>query len=190
MANPEHTQDSTSTTGDRGEAFTTTDGRTLFLRPIRSTDADALLRAFARLTPEQVRLRVFHPMNELSAAAVERLCNLDPATAAAWVATDADGEIRGDARFYSDAARAAEFALIVDPTLNGVGIGRVLMQKLIEESRARGLRELWGVVLTENKTMLDLAQRMGATRETIPEEPGVLRVRFDPRNQLAQEHRG
>lgn len=178
----------TSTSGDRGQAFTTTDGRTLYLRPIRSTDSDALSRAFARLTPEQVRLRVFHPMNELSAAAVGRLCNPDPALAVAWVATDADGEIRGDGRFYVDADHGAEFALIVDPALTGIGIGHALMQKLIDESRTRDLRELWGVVLAENATMLDLARRMGATREANPGDPGILRVRFDPRSRLAQEH--
>ena len=189
MTDPDDPPASAPTTDDRGEVFTSTDGRTLYLRPIRSTDGEALLRAFARLTPEQVRLRVFHPMNELSAAAVGRLCNLNPAIAAAWVATDADGEIRGDARVYVDAARAAEFALIVDPTLTGIGIGHVLMQKLIEESRMRGLHELWGVVLTENKTMLDLGRRMGATREAIPEEPGVLRIRFDPRENLPTEPR-
>lgn len=170
----------TSSTDDRGEAFTTTNGRTLFLRPIRSTDADALLSAFGRLTPEQVRLRVFHPMNELPAAAVARLCNLDPAIATAWVATDADGEIRGDGRFYLDADGGAEFALIVDPALIGIGIGRALMKKLIKESRTRGLRDLWGVVLAENTTMLDLANRLGARRDAIPGEPGVVRVHFDP----------
>lgn len=184
MTDPELPHGSTSTTDDRGEAFTTTDGRTLYLRPIRSTDANALLRAFARLTPEQIRRRVFHPMNELSAAAVGRLCNLDPATAVAWVATDADGEIRGDGRFYVDAGNGAEFALIVDPALTGIGIGHVLMHKLIEESRTRGLHELWGVVLTENRIMLELARHMGATRKAVPDEPGVLRVRFDPRTRL------
>lgn len=163
-----------------GETFTTLDGRTLLLRPIRPGDADALLRAFARLTPEQIRLRVFHRMNALSPQVAKWMCDVDAATAAAYVVTDDDGEIRGDARLYVDADNAgAEFAIIVDPALTGVGVGRALMQRLLDESRARGLRELWGVVLTENASMLDLASRLGAQREAVAGEPDLLRVRFD-----------
>jgi len=161
----------------------TADGRALFLRPIRPDDVDALRRGFARLTPEQVRLRVFHRMNDLSPEVAERLCNVDQAVGAAFVATDADGEIRGEARMYVEpAAERAEFALVVDPALVGIGVGHVLMQRLLEEGRRRGLSELLGSVLAENATMLDFASRLGAEREAIPDEPDLVRVRFDLRD--------
>lgn len=163
----------------RGEAFTIADGRTLFLRAIRPDDVAALLRAFARLTPEQVRLRVFHPLRTLAPAAAARLCRLDPTSAVAYVAVDADGEIRGDARFYVEAGDRAEFALIVDPSLVGLGVGHALMQRLLAEARRRGLSQLWGSVLTENATMLDFAQRLGAERVAIADEPDRVRVHFD-----------
>lgn len=146
-----------------GQPLTTSNGRHFTLRPIRGDDVAALLRAFARLTPEQIRLRVFHPMSALSIEAAERLCHLDAATAAAFVVVDAGGEIRGDARLYVQADNVStEFALIVDAALTGIGIGRALLQRLLEESRHRGLCELWGLVLGENTTMLELARRLGA----------------------------
>ena len=56
------------------------------------------------------------------------------------------------------------------------------MQRLLDEARRRGLVDLWGAVLTENVNMLDLAQHLGATREAVPGEPGLVHVRFDLRD--------
>ncbi|MFC5491280.1 GNAT family N-acetyltransferase [Dokdonella soli] len=166
-----------------GEAFTTADGRTLFLRPIRPDDVEALRRGFARLTPEQVRQRVFHRMTELTPDVAELLANVDPDKGAAYVATDAEGEIRGEARLYVDTnVEGAEFALVVDPELTGQGVGRTLVRRLIDESRRRGLSELWGFVLAGNGLMLDFASRLGAKREAVPEEPDLVRVHFDLRD--------
>ena len=164
----------------RGRAFRTLDGRTLRLRAVRPDDVDAFKRGFARLTPEQVRQRTFHRMNELSDEAAHRLVDIDPATAAAYVAVGDDGELHGEARLHVvPAGDSAEFALIVDPTMLGLGIGRALMRRLIEEARRRGLREVWGTVLADNALMLDFSRRMGAVREGVPDEADVVRVRFD-----------
>ncbi|MBN8726124.1 MAG: GNAT family N-acetyltransferase [Xanthomonadales bacterium] len=170
---------STSPGPDPADTFTASDGRRFLLRPIRATDADALVRAFARLTPEQIRLRVFHRLGALSPEVATRLANPDPAWAAAWVAIDSDEEIRGDARYYADrAGKRAEFGVIVDPSVTGLGLGRALLQCLLDDARARGLEELWGAVLTENATMLELAQQLGAVRGAMEGEPGVVRVGF------------
>lgn len=159
--------------------FTTSNGRELLLRAIEPDDEAALLRAFARLTPEQIRLRVFHRMNALSPEVARWLCKTNPLKTSAYVAVDRDGEIRGDARIYIDADKpSAEFAIVVDPALTGMGVGLALMQRLLDESRARDLDDLWGDVLTENASMLDLADRLGAKRESIAGEPGLVRVRF------------
>jgi len=164
----------------RGRAFRASDGRAFRLRVIHPGDVPALQRAFARLTPEQVRHRTFHHMNELTTDAATRLANVATAHGAAYVVVDGDGEIRGEGRFYIDREKpSGEFALIVDPTLLGIGIGRALMRRLVSDARRRGLRELWGSVLAENALMLDFSQRLGAARESMMDEPGVVRVRFD-----------
>jgi RimJ/RimL family protein N-acetyltransferase len=165
---------------DDGVALTTRDGLQLTLRPIRAGDADALRRGFARLTPEQVRLRTFHRQNELTPAAAERLVRIDPETTSAFVAVDADGEIRGEARLHADAVdESGEFGVTVDPSFTGRGIGRALLSRLLDDARRRGLRTIWGDVLTDNAAMLDFVKRIGAKREFVPEEPGLMRVSFD-----------
>ena len=45
--------------------FTTDDGQSLLLRPIRPEDEPALQATFARLTPEEVRFRFFVPMKRM-----------------------------------------------------------------------------------------------------------------------------
>jgi RimJ/RimL family protein N-acetyltransferase len=161
------------------EPFALSDGRVLTLRPIRIDDADALRRGFARLTPEQVRLRTFHRQNELTPAAAERLVRIDPETTSAWVAVDADGEIRGEARLHADVVdESGEFGVTVDPSFTGRGIGRALMQRLLDDARRRGLRTIWGDVLADNSAMLDFVKRIGAKREFVPDEPGVIRASF------------
>lgn len=162
------------------ESYTTSDGRRLSLRPIRSDDAAALRRAFARLTPEQVRLRTFHRINELSPAAAERMTRIDPTTTTAYVAVDADGEIRGEARLYADLADdSAEFGIAVDPEWTRQGLGRRLLQLLVDDARRRAVGTLRGDVLASNQAMLDFVRPLGATTAFLPDEPGVVRVRFD-----------
>ena len=161
-----------------GEPFLARDGRPLRLRPIAADDVDALRRAFARMTPEQIRLRVFHVLNELPEPVARFLCHVDPDKVAAFVVTDDDGgEIRGEARVHLDpVTESAEFAIAIDPAFTGNGVGWALMTRLIATSRALGMREIWGHVLAENTAMLDLAMRLGFARETVAGEPGLLRV--------------
>ncbi|MEP7041899.1 MAG: GNAT family N-acetyltransferase [Dokdonella sp.] len=164
-----------------GEPLLAHDGRQLLLRAIQPGDAAALRRAFARLTPEQIRARFFYRMSELSEALAARLSDPDPQTTAAFVVVDADGaEIRAEARIYVDeTTAAAEFAIAVDPAFTGQGLGRALMLRLIEESRRRGLAEMWGDVLAGNHAMLDFVRHLGLA-PTIEhgDEASVVRVRF------------
>ena len=170
-----------------GESFLARDGRPLRLRPITGSDVPALMRAFGRMTPEQIRLRVFHALSELPEPVARYLCNVDSDKVAAYVVTDDDGsEIRGEARVHFDAVtESAEFAIAIDPEYTGRGVGWALMTRLVESSRSRGMREIWGHVLAENTAMLDLAARLGFEREHVGGEPGLLLVRkplvIDPR---------
>jgi acetyltransferase len=163
-----------------GERFLARDGRPLRLRAIDAGDVAALQRAFGRMTPDQIRMRVFHALNELPAPIARYLCHVDPERVAAFVVTDDDGgEIRGEARVHFDrVTESAEFAIAIDPAFTGNGVGWALMTRLIETSRAFGMREIWGHVLAENGSMLDLAHRLGFSRESVNGEPGVLLVRM------------
>src|SRR5687767_1031000 len=94
------------------------DGRTMVLRPIEPADAAALIEGFKLLTPEEVRARFQHSLNELTPEMARTLTVLDPVHAFALVLAepgDAGEALVGAVARVSleRERREAEFALIV-----------------------------------------------------------------------------
>ena len=164
----------------KGELVTTRDGRELRLRAIEPGDVAALQRCFGRLSPEDIRRRFLHAMSELPAPMAQRLSRVDPAIESAYVLMDETvqpAEMRGVGRIYVDeAANSAEFSVLVERDWARVGLGALLMQRLVDDSRRRGLAELWGYVLVENRPMLQLCKELGFVRRLSPEEPGTTQI--------------
>jgi len=159
------------------------DGRHLLLRPIDPRDAEPIRQAFMLLSPEEVRLRFLHPMKEMSRDLVTRLTRIDPESEFALVM--AEPLVPGEAlvgcvgRLSIDpATNKAEFAILVSRFLINKGLGRLLMSQLIAWGKAHGLSEIYGDVLDENSAMLALAESLGFTREMLPDDPGIVRVRL------------
>ncbi len=101
--------------------------------------------------------------------------------ALAAVRRDDDGgsHMLGVSRYYLDPETGeAEFALVVGDAYQRQGLGRHLMQRLIEIARERGVRRLTGLVLRENGPMLALTSSLGfRPAETV--EDGVVRMSLD-----------
>ena len=159
------------------------DGRTLALRDIYAEDVVPLQRGFARLSPEEVRMRFLHPLTELPHDFAVRLCDLDAQTSVAFVFIDPpeipEREIRGVARAYIDPTTlSAEFAIVVQRQYTGQGLGTRLMRCLIEACRRHGAVEIWGDVLLENDAMLRLAEHLGFHRYSQISDPGVVQMRL------------
>ena len=164
-----------------GKRITTSDGRALILRQIRADDVVALQRGFTRLSPEEVRMRFLHPLNELPRDFAVSLCDLDPRWAVAWVLADPDGtaepEIHAVARAHLDAVtEQAEFAVIVQQQFCGQGFGRLLTQRAIDSARRLGALEVWGDILLDNAAMQHLCDTFGFQRQTVPHHAGVQRA--------------
>jgi acetyltransferase len=148
----------------------------LSLRPIRPEDAAAAIRYFGRLDPEDVRMRFFRPMRELSPALLARLTQIDYDREMAFVLLDRAGDILGVSRLVADPDNVkAEFAVSVRSDLKGRGLGRLLMQRLIDYARTRGIGEIYGDVLEDNVMMLALAREMGC-KVTGGARSGAVRV--------------
>jgi acetyltransferase len=163
------------------------DGTALLLRPIRPEDEPAIHRAFARLSAEDVRLRFFTAMKNLPHALAARLTQIDYDREMALVAVapvDPDAaadrfEIFGVVRLAADPDNIeGEFAIIVRSDLKGRGLGRLLMGRIVEYARQRGLRALFGRVLRENEAMLDMCRRMGFAIAPAADDPAAVEVRL------------
>lgn len=159
------------------------DGRTLLLRPIVPEDEPALKTAFAKLTPKEVRLRFFIPMKTLSHMMAARFTQLDYDRDMALVLTEegipGNTEIYGVVRISADPDNEqAEFAIFVRHEMTGMGLSFVLMRRIIDYARNRGIKEIYGDVLGENRIMLKLCQVLGFVSHRVPEEPSITRVRL------------
>jgi acetyltransferase len=145
---------------------TLADGRTFRLRPILPEDEPALAAAFARLSASEIRARFFVPMKTLPHLTAARFTQIDYDREMALVLADAGvpgkADIHAVVRLIADPDnRAAEFAIVVEKALTGLGLGTLLMRRLIDYGRSRGLRELFADVLADNAAMRSLARSLG-----------------------------
>jgi acetyltransferase len=147
--------------------FRLADGSEVTVRVIRPEDEPLIVEHHALLSEQSIRLRYFGLVKHLTRDRLIRLCHLDYNREMALVAvhTDENGpHIWGVSRYYFDPETgSAEFALLVADPYQGRGLGHHLMQRLIEVAKDRGVKRLTGLVLRENRPMLDLLRPLGFT---------------------------
>ncbi|HRO64146.1 GNAT family N-acetyltransferase [Thermomonas sp.] len=158
-------------------------GREVLIRPIRPEDAEPMRAAFTLLKPDEVRQRFLHPMKELGAAQIEQLVRPDPRRDFALVAAEplppGEALVGAVARVSVEPnGKDAEFAILVSHYVNGMGLGRRMMRKLVRWARGRKVQRIYGDVLESNQPMQSLAGSLGFHREA-SSEAGLVRMVLD-----------
>ena len=152
-------------------------GQTLEIRPIRPEDAEAHAALVGRLTPEDIRYRFFAQLRELSREQIARMTQIDYDREIAFVAIRGT-ETVGVARLVEQSGGEAEFAVVVDGRLKGTGLGRRLMQRIIDWGRAKGVTTISGQILSDNARMLTFIRGLGFEVKRYPQEPDVVEARL------------
>ncbi|MGE0160375.1 MAG: GNAT family N-acetyltransferase [Gemmatimonadales bacterium] len=155
--------------------------RTLLFRPIRPEDEPMLKRAFERLTPEETRFRFMVPQKSFSHLAMARFTQIDYDRDMVMVLTervpDGGTEIHAVAQInVRPRDSTAEFAILVEERVTGLGLGPFMLERIIDYARARGIAEIHGDVLADNATMLKLCHVLGFTASRSDRDPTVVRV--------------
>ncbi|MCB1918393.1 MAG: bifunctional acetate--CoA ligase family protein/GNAT family N-acetyltransferase [Candidatus Competibacteraceae bacterium] len=164
--------------------YTLPDGRSFLMRPILPEDEPELQNLVKRMPAEDVRMRFFQPIHELSHEMAARLTQLDYEREMAIIVTDPDaipgkGTIWGVVRCNADPdLERAEYAILVDRAMIGIGLGPMLMRYIIEYARQQGIKEIYGEVLRENESMLRLNRALNFKIEATLDDPGVLHVKL------------
>jgi acetyltransferase len=158
-------------------------GTDIVVRAIRPEDEPLIEEHHRALSEQSIRMRFFSMVKALSRDSLIRLCNLDYAREMALVAVRKNDagkpEIIGVSRYYMNPqTRSAEFAVIVRDAYQGEGLGQHLMERIIAVARERGVRQLVGAVLLENRRMLALAKDLGF-REGKPIDRDAVQVVLD-----------
>ena len=144
----------------------------VLIRALAPRDA-AQLQAFVRgLSPRSRRERYFTAIQELAPRELERMTRPTAAADMALAAFDGEG-IVGVAE-----CSGGEFALVVADAWQGTGLGRELMERLLEQARNRKLPALHGIVRTGNRAMLRLGRSLGF-RAARASDPDMVQMELD-----------
>ena len=137
--------------------------RRFFIRPMKPEDELLIGAMLARVTAEDLRLRFFAPLKTFSHAFLARLTQLDYAREIAFIAIEEDsGEAAGAVRLHAAPGHAeAEYAILLRSDLKGIGLGRALMELIIDWAKAEKVQRVHSQVLAENGPMLALCRDLG-----------------------------
>lgn len=154
---------------------TTRAGEKVFIRPLAVEDAALYPDFLAAVTADDLRLRFFAPMREVSHEMIDKLIHYDPKQAMAFVAIEeASGNLLGVVRLHDDpGGGSGEFAILLRSHLKGHGLGWLMMKHMIANAKDKGLKTVRGQVLTENATMLQMCGELGFHIADDPLERGV-----------------
>jgi acetyltransferase len=143
----------------------TLDGRTITIRPIRSTDIAMEANFVRRLSPLTKHYRFFGMISELPDEQVRKFCEVDGDQSMAYVATLREGEREVEVGVcrYVPAAKsdAREMAVTIADEWQHSGLARILAQPLIGSAKRHGVRELFAVELSDNHAMAKFAAELG-----------------------------
>ena len=138
-------------------------GERVLIRRAQPEDVALYPDFLADVSAEDLRLRFFARVAELSAEESDKLSHLDYRHEIAFIALDENtGQMLGLVRLKDELdEKTAEFAILVGSRLKGHGVGFLLMRRVIDYAKEKGLRRLYGDVLAENAPMLQMSAELG-----------------------------
>lgn len=156
------------------------DGSDVLVRPIRPEDARNEADFVQNLSAESKYFRFMHGLDRLTPSMLARFTQIDYDREMALVAIPPDSEeqrMMAVARYVTNAdGNSCEFALTVADEWQARGVGRQLMERLMQVARERGLSTMMGEVLAQNAKMLRLCKHLGFRAMRSPEDPEVIIV--------------
>ena len=141
------------------------DGTDVLLRPIRPEDEPLEAKLIRGLSDETNRFRFFHVIRTITHEMLVRFCNIDYDREMAIIAEYTKGGKKrniGVGRLIIEPGeKRAEFAVVVADEFHGKGLGTKLVDMLIGVGEDKDLESIYGIVLPDNKKMLDLCRALG-----------------------------
>jgi GNAT superfamily N-acetyltransferase len=156
------------------------DGTTIWLRPLRRTDQNALVQAFSDLSAESRYNRFFSHLEVLSDRLVRYLVDVDLQDHFAWVAVEpGSGRFLGVGRWVRSApgGSEAEVAIAVIDEYQSRGIGTALYERMRESALDHKITCFVAYVLYTNSRMRGLLAHAGASFQNM--EHGVVPIRVE-----------
>ena len=157
------------------------DGASVTIRPVRPEDAEMEKEFVKNMSDESRYFRFMDTMRELSKPQLVRFTQIDYDREMAFVAVQINDagipEQIGASRYVTNPdGETVVFALAVADSWQKRGLGRKLMQVLIDCARTKGYSAVIGDVLSDNTKMLNLMSSLGFKILPNPEDNTIKRV--------------
>ncbi|MFY0988952.1 GNAT family N-acetyltransferase [Halomonas sp. C05BenzN] len=148
------------------EWVTLKNGWEVEVRPIRAEDAPLITSFHTQLSEESIRFRYFHNKSDLTQRDLSILSHINYDRQMAFIAEhrrdDGGKEMLGVVRVWNDPDNIrTEFSIIIRDDLQGLGIGSLLMNKMISYCRSVGTLEMIGKIMVDNHPMRALMKHLG-----------------------------
>jgi acetyltransferase len=145
------------------------DGSPITVRPIGPEDEPLVKEFHKHLSEQTIYFRYFRMINYTQRVSHERLtkiCFIDYDREIAIVAErtrpDGEREIIAVGRLAKTLdKREGEFAVLVADHVQRLGLGTILLKRILEMAKAEKVRRVVGTILTENVGMLKISERLG-----------------------------
>jgi acetyltransferase len=165
--------------------------RAFKIRPIKAEDEVCLADFYRKLSSDTLRFRFFNSRQNFEHKELARFSQIDYDREMEFVAFNSK-MIAGVVRSWIDPdSITAEFSILVGDDQTGQQLGFILMQKMIEYlAEQRGVLQLIGSVLSNNRAMLKLARRLGfSEKENQKEGFIVIGLNLNPATHSWQKKR-
>lgn len=145
------------------------DGLELKIRPIRASDEDLMRRLFYKFSDESKYYRYFTHVKVMPHKNMQKYLSVDYENIMAIVAVLQQGNFE---RIVAEARYAAypgndlyEMAFLVDEEFQGKGLATFLADFLIKIAKERGIKKLCASVLSQNRKMLAVFEKLSIKPE-------------------------
>jgi L-amino acid N-acyltransferase YncA len=150
-----------------GELVDLPDGSEVLVRPVRPADKPLFAAGWERFGEESRYRRFMAAKKHLSARDLAHFTEIDHVDHEAIVALEPrSGAGLGVARYLRNPDRpdTAEAAVAVIDDWQGRGLGGLLLRRLCRRAKANGIDSFTASLLTDNRSMMRLFERLGRVR--------------------------
>ena len=158
-------------------------GEKMTFRPAKPVDERRIQEHFYHLDKEDVISRFFHEKTTFIRNDVEVMSQIDykrNLTIIALLGESGFEQVIGVGSYYLEpSTNMAEVAFSIDKKYQSSGMGSVLIRKLAEAARDRGVSGLFAVTSTSNKKMIKLFKTLPFKVKTEVDEDVLLSCRFN-----------
>lgn len=163
--------------------WTTKDGITLTIRPIRPEDEPMMVQYHKELSDRSVYLRYLHPFaldQRISHDRLSRISFIDYDREMALVAESVDA--RTQERKIVAVARLtklvgtgdAEYSILITDPFQGQGLGTELLRRLVQIGRDEKLKRIIAYIASENYAMQKVSRNLGFTLHRSMDDPAIV----------------